>query len=406
MTQHENPQQYATAGATGNTKKTAAFTDAPPKSGTEVPPQDRHCSPKSEVRDANSKMEWWYCIHCGQRLRQKRLTAHGRMYFLHNLDPCTRHGPQQPKAAMPQTPPFMTPNSTPRQQMPPPIPPTFAPEGSAAYAVFGQPTPITPSPTVRPGYQKAATGLPQTVPNLPGLQESAQQLPHGTPAPQHPCHKQPPPIHCEPASPTGQYLVDHINRKHTDQAVLFRQIQSGIETQTVQAQNSQQLQQQKMQELAEALQHLYHRQEAIHKKLDSIQELHKAQQEQFMLGLRTSSGENISDVVRHQTKMLMEIGRMLEQHTGQAMQQPAPSTPMNPFETRVPSQDMGSWQHVPQPPMQIIAPTCPSAPSAPMTPTFAGQMVPMPQAPMYPMTPQASNAHHAIPMSPSELRAS
>ena len=125
-----------------------------------------------------------------------------------------------------------------------------------------------------------------------------------------------------------------------------------------------------------------------------------------MLGLRTSSGENISDVVQHQTKMLMEIGRMLEQLAGQAMQQPAPSTPMNPFETRVPSQDMGSWQHVPQPPMQIIAPTCPSAPSAPMTPTFAGQMVPMPQAPMYPMTPQASNAHHAIPMSPSELRAS
>ena len=76
-------------GGQGAKAKAGPVDPAPPGCSSEQPAQ-LHCSPRSEVRGQNARMEYWHCAHCGQRTRSHRLLAGSVMWWHHELRTCSR----------------------------------------------------------------------------------------------------------------------------------------------------------------------------------------------------------------------------------------------------------------------------------------------------------------------------
>jgi len=63
----------------------------PPKHGPN-PPVPLHCAEDEEKMGTNNYMEYWHCIHCGQRARSKRLLAKSRMWYVQEFTVCSKFG--------------------------------------------------------------------------------------------------------------------------------------------------------------------------------------------------------------------------------------------------------------------------------------------------------------------------
>jgi len=63
----------------------------PPKHGPD-PPVPLHCTEDEEKMGTNTYMEYWHCIHCGQRTRSKRLLAKARMWYVQEFTVCSKFG--------------------------------------------------------------------------------------------------------------------------------------------------------------------------------------------------------------------------------------------------------------------------------------------------------------------------